>query len=206
MELPDSFPPADLSDLSELRPLAGWFGVLRALTGAGSEDHVAYALQANSIRLCQAAVLEHQLAVSAVQNFHEKRQELTALHWMIVSTNHFESCLWHLERFIKHCRALRGSASAEFDLKRIIPKTLKIFEQNAESRITRLRHRLAHLEKAAQNNELPQGDSIMLRPTRSGLILGDIQILWTELEAWLREAHFIVEKLVEFMPNKNEAP
>lgn len=206
MELPDSFPPADLSNLGELRPLAGWFGVLRALAGAGSGDHVAYVLQANSVRLCQATISEYQLAVLAVQHFHEKRQELTALHWAIVSANHFESCLWHLERFIKHCRALRGSVSAEPDLKRIIPRKLQIFEQDAESRITRLRHRLAHLEKAAQDNELPQGSSIMLRPVRSGLILGDLQISWIELEAWLREAHCIVEKLIEFMPTGNDVP
>jgi hypothetical protein len=206
MEFSDSLPPADLPGLSELRPLAGWFGVLRALTGAGSDDRVAYTLQANSIRLSQAAISEYQLGVLAVKNFHEKRQELSALHWAVVSVNHFESCLWHLERFLKHCRALRGSVSAEPDLKRIIPRTLQIFEQDAESRITRLRHRLAHLEKAAQNSELPQGSSIMLRPVRSGLILADIQISWLELAAWLREAHSIVERLIEFMPNENEVP
>lgn len=206
MELPDSFPPLDLKDLKELRPLAGWFGVLRALAGAGSKDYVGYALQANSVRLSQAAVTEYQLGVDAIGLFHRKRQELTALHWAIVATNHIENCLWHLERFLKHIKALRALRTAEQDLKMIIPRTLAIFQQDAEARITRLRHRLAHLEKAAQSGELPDGTSIMLRPVQAGLILGDIQIQWTELEAWLREVHGIAEKLVDFMPRDSLVP
>ncbi len=206
MELPESFPPKGLPDLKELRPLAGWFGVLRALSGAGSNDFVAASLQSNAIRLCQAAISEYQLGILAIEAFHQTLENLTPLHWAIASIGHFESSLWHLERFIKHAKALRSLHSAEMDLRRTIPKSLAIFKQDAERRITRLRHQIAHLESVIQNRELPQGSSIMLRPTRTGLVLGSECITWSELEQWLREAYDVSEKITEFVPKPDDVP
>lgn len=206
MELPDSIPPCNLPNLKELRPLAAWFGMLRVFTGAGSNDHVALSLQSNTIRLCQAAISEYQLGVLAIEAFQRTLQSLTPLHWAIVAISHFESSLWHLERFIKHAKALRSLKSAEMDLRTIVPKNLALFQQNAERRITRLRHQIAHLESAVQNLELTPGSSIMLRPTKSGLLLGAECITWVELEHWLREAYGVSEKLTEYVPASNNVP
>lgn len=206
MEQPDSFPPKGLPTLKELRPLAGWFGVLRALTGAGSNDFVAVSLQSNTIRLCQAAISEYQLGIQAIEAFHKTLRDLTPLHWATVSVGHFESSLWHLERFIKHAKALRSLHTAEMDLRKIIPKSLAIFKQDAERRITRLRHRIAHLESVIQKREFPQGSSIMLRPTKTGLLLGSECIAWAELEQWLRDAYDVSEKLTEFVPKSDDVP
>lgn len=181
--------------------MAGWFGVLRALAGVGSDDHVAYVLQTNCIRLSQAAIQEYQLGAQSVEHFHEALWGLTGIHLVIVAANHFESCLWNLERFIKHAKALRSLESAEMDLKKLIPRSLLIVQQHAESRITRLRHKIAHLESAAQNFELPEGENIVLRPVKNGLVLGNEVITWAELEKWLRETHRVAEQLAEFRSN-----
>ena len=206
MDLPDSFPPIDLPDLGDLRPLAAWFGILRVLSGSGSDDRVAYGLQANSIRLCQAAISEYQLGQAAIRSFHATLGGLTPLHWLVVSIRHFESMLWHLERFIKHAKALRSACTAEIDLKHLIPRQLAFFQDKAESRISKLRHSIAHLEQDIQNSKFPEGESMMLRPTRRGLELGAECIEWAELEAWLREAYEVSSKLVEFSPNAEKGP
>lgn len=201
MDLPDTFPPNELPDLRELRPLAAWFGILRALSGSGSDDRLAYGLQANSIRLCQAAISEYQLGLAAIHKFHATLGGLTPLHWLIVSISHFESMLWHLERFVKHSKALRSARTAEMDLKKLIPRSLAFFQDKAESRITQLRHCIAHLEGDIQGYKFPEGKGMMLRPTSRGLELGAECIEWAELEVWLREAYEVSSKLAEFSPN-----
>lgn len=201
MDSTNNTPPFDLPTLEELKPLAGWLGVVRALAGGGSGDYTAYALQANAVRLCQAAISEYQQGVAAVRAFHQNRQDLTALHWIIVSVNNFESCLWNLERFIKHARTLRSLVSAESELKRLIPRNLSFFQQDAESRITRLRHRISHLESAVLKGEIADGGDIMVRPVERGLTLGNMEICWEELEEWLRDVHTIAERLAEFVPD-----
>jgi len=192
--------PKDIPDLSGLAAQAAWMYMLRGLGGGGSPDHVAYTLQLNCVRLGDAAIGDYEFGRRAIELFYARRPEDLPLGYIIQATTRFESCIWHLERFIKHARALRSLQSAEIDLKASIPKNTSFFQQSAEKQITRFRHTLAPLEGKAQKGELPQGKSIALDARSDGLWISDQIIKWHDLARWLSEAHSCVERLASYRP------
>lgn len=201
MSQEDVLPPSDLPDLSKLHAWFEWLAVVRALAGGGSRDHTAYVLLANAVRLLDASIGDYQLGRAEVLKFHGRDASEFAIGYLARATTHFESCIWHLERFIKHARALRSHRSAEPELKALIPKDLSFFTQDSERSITQLRHTLSHLEGAALKGELPQGTNIALLPLESGLQVSSHKISWQQLADWLQEAHRCVEALSNFRPS-----
>jgi hypothetical protein len=193
-------PPVDIPDLSDLQAQAEWTAVTRALCGGGSSDLVAHTLQVNCIRLLDASIRDYSLGRNAILSFHTRTPEQFGIGYIIQATTHFESCIWHLERFIKHIRALRSLKSAESELKALIPRNLSFLHQAAESQITQLRHTLAHLEGTALDGKVPQGTSIALMPLNGGLSISNHVINWNDLVQWLRDAHSCVERLAQFKP------
>ena len=193
-------PPEDIPDLSRLNAWSEWAAIVRGLGGGGSRDHTAHVLSINAVRLLDAAIGDYQLGRQAILSFHSRDPSQFALGHIMRATTHFESCIWHLERFIKHARALKSLKNAEPELKALIPKKLKCLENSSEHAITDLRHTLAHLEGAALRGELPQGAVIALMPMDIGLHIGDHTIRWDSLAEWLQEAHQCVEQLANFRP------
>lgn len=193
-------PPTTVPDLSALQAHGEWSLLMRGLGGGGSRDHIAQTLLTNCIRLLDAAVNDYCLGAYALNQFHARDPRHFALGHILRATTHFESCIWHFERFIKHAKALRSLKSAEADLKLIIPSGLSFLRQDAEAQITKLRHTLAHLEGAAQRGELPSGKLIALMPIVDGLSIGDQTISWSDLARWLTDAHDCVNRLASFKP------
>ena len=198
-------PPKDIPDLSKLNAWSEWAAIVRGLGGGGSRDHTAHVLLVNTVRLLDAAIGDYQLGRQAILAFHARDPSQFALGYIMSATTHFESCIWHLERFIKHAKALRSLKTAEPELKALVPKHLKCLKQESEHAITSLRHTLAHLEGAALRDELPQGALIALMPIESGLHIKDHTIGWLPLTEWLSEAHECVEHLANFRPPPKQA-
>jgi hypothetical protein len=200
-------PPSDIPDLSSLRAQTEWAALLRFFVGGGSSDTVAHALFVNSIRLHDAAIQEYGLGRQAILEFHSCAPGQFGIGYIAQATTHFESCIWHLERFIKHARALRSLKSAEIELKAIISRDLSFLSQSTENQITQLRHTLAHLEGAALRGKLPQGTSVSFMPLEHGLSISNHVILWSDLAQWLRDAHACIKRLALFKssPPKGEA-
>jgi len=194
------FPPTQIPDLSALNPQSEWATLLRVFVGNGPSDHIAHTLWVNSVRLLDAAICEYSLGRAASLAFHARKPEHFGIGYITQASTHFESCIWHLERFIKHTRALRSLKFAEIELKALIPSNLSFLSQSAESQITQLRHTLAHLEGAALRRELPQGASIALLPLESGLSISGHAITWGNLVQWLRDAHACIEQVIRFQP------
>jgi hypothetical protein len=119
---------------------------------------------------------------------------------LILSTTHFEGCIWHFERFIKHVRALRACPTAEPELKALAPKSSVFLQGEVEGKLTQLRHTLAHLEKRASSGQIPQGASLALLPVKNGLQISDHSLTWDELASWLTEAHECSARLASFRP------
>jgi len=198
-------PPADIPDLSELHAWSEWAAIVRILSGGGSRDHTAHVLLTNTVRLLDASIGDYQLGRLSILAFHARDPSHFAIGHIMRATTHFESCIWHLERFIKHARALRSLKNAEPELKALIPKTLNCLQQASEHAITNLRHTLAHLERDALRGELPQDVTIALLPLECGLRIAEHTIEWKLLVDWLREAHKCVEDLANFRPLPNQA-
>lgn len=191
-------PPDDLPDLSKLHAWSEWFAIVRSIGGGGSRDHTAQVLLTNAIRLLDAAIGDYQLGRAEVMKFRSRDPSEFAMSYVMRATTHFESCIWHFERFIKHARALRSLKSAEMELRELIPKRLSFFAHDSEHTITQLRHTLAHLEGAALRGELPEGTIIALLPLEDGLIISSHKISWQQLAEWMYEAHVCVETLANF--------
>jgi hypothetical protein len=194
----DLLPPVDIPDLSTLHAQAEWAAVIRSIGGGGSADQVAYTLQVNCIRLLDAAIRDYSLGRHAILQFHACKPNQFGIGYILQATTHFEGCIWHLERFIKHMRALRSLRSAEMELKTLIPAGLSFLQNSSERQIAQLRHTLAHLEGTALRGELLQGTTIALLPLKDGLCIADHTLEWQDLVHWLRDAHSCVERMARF--------
>lgn len=164
--------------------------------GGGSRDHTAQILLTNGVRLLDAAIGDYQLGRSELLEFHARDPEF-AFGRIMRATTHFESCIWHLDRFIKHADALRRLKNAEPELKALIPKDLSFFAGSANA-ITSVRNTISHLEKEAFHGELPQGTKILLVPLEDGLSISSHEISWQQLVDWLTQAHKCAEALANF--------
>ena len=193
-------PPLTIPNLSKLNAYSEWAAVVRALAGGGSRDQTAHILLTNAVRLLDASVRDYELGREALGAFHARDPSHMAIGHIMRATTHFESCIWHFERFIKHVRALRSFRTAEPELKALIPRDLSFLKQSAEHAITDLRHTLAHLEGAALRGELPQGVKIALVPLEGGLQIAQHSIDWSLLAEWLTDAHTCVASLANFRP------
>ena len=193
-----TLPPADIPDIAFLTPQAEWVGVLRAIGGGGSRDPVTWPLQLNVVRLADAAVRDYQLGRHCINSFHARSPQHFGLLHIIEGATHFENCIWHLERFIKHARAVRACPTAEPELKSLIPKTSIFLQSGVESKVTQLRHALAHLE--GKNIKVPSGTGLALLPQNQGLVMGEHLILWSELVSWLAEANVCASNVARFKP------
>ena len=192
-------PPTNLPDLSRLHPWSERAAILRVMGGGGSRDYTAQVLLANGVRLLDAAIGDYQLGRSEVLEFHARDASEFAIGYIMRATTHFESCIWHLDRFIKHARALRSLENAESELKELIPKDLS-FLAESDNAITNLRNTISHLDKVLDNKELPQGAIIVLAPLKDGLSISSREISWQQLVDWLTEAHKCAEALANFRP------
>src|SRR3546814_6217714 len=66
----DLLPPKQIPDLSDVRAHGEWFAIQRGLHRGGSQDHSAYVLQANAIRLADAAVRDYLLGGHSIAQHH----------------------------------------------------------------------------------------------------------------------------------------
>jgi hypothetical protein len=194
-------PPQDIPDLSSLSAQTVWAATGRFFFGGGSTDAVTQTLLVNGVRLLDASVRDYSLGRDAILAFHASTLNELRIGRVAQATTHFESCIWHLERFIKHARAIRARRATESELKALIPSNASFLNQSAEHQITSLRHVLAHLERAALNGELPQGQSVALLPVEDGLSISTHTINWQDLAQWLRDAHACVERLARYRPS-----
>ena len=169
----------------------------------GSKNQLVFSLQVNCIRLIDAAISDYSLGRKAIQSFHGRRPDQFGIEYISLSTTHFESCIWHLERFIKHVKLLRSLKIVEPSLKDRIPKKPSFLSNDAEKKITTLRHTLAHLEKSLNSGEIPQGKSIALMPQETGLVIGEHIIKWEDLVQWLNDSHSCAVMIATF---RSQAP
>jgi hypothetical protein len=193
-----TLPPRNIPELSFLAPQSEWAGLTRALAGGGSRDPVAWALQLNVVRLLDAAVRDYEFGRQSINAFHGGAPHHFGLLHIIESTTHFENCIWHFERFIKHAKALRACSTAERELKLLIPKNSEFLRGAVEGKVTALRHGLAHLE--GKHEKIPPGTGLALLPQDDGLVIGEHIIGWGELVSWLTGAHSCTSDVSRFRP------
>ena len=94
-------PPSDLPDLGSLGAHSPRMALRRIFQQGGAQEHRAYVLQLNAVRLSDTALSEYSYARSTIQAFHLERQGF-GVGYITRASGHFENCIWAFERFIKH--------------------------------------------------------------------------------------------------------
>ena len=195
----DVLPPTDLADLSTLRLNAPSMALQRYFLGSGPMRHDAYVLQFNAVRLADVALAEYVSAREVVSKFHADHNS-PGVHYYHRASAHFENCIWAIERFIKHAKAIRSATFVPQELASLIPKRSSFLQSGVEKSVTRARHTLAHLEAAALKGELPEGSNIALLPLKSGLSVGEHVIQWSSLAQWLTDINTCGSALAGYRP------
>ncbi len=195
----DFLPPSDLPDLGGLSLHAPRMAMRRYFLGAGPMVHPAYVLQLNAVRLADCAVTEYSLARETIATFHADHGSPGIHHYNRTSA-HFENCIWAIERFIKHAKAIRSAQFVPKELSGLISRKSSFLQSKVESRVMRMRHTLAHLEGEALKGKLPEGSSIALLPLKCGLSVGEHTIAWEQLKQWLTDINASASSLAEYLP------
>lgn len=130
-----------------------------------------------------------------------KTNSISDLDASSLHREHFENCIWPLERFIKHAQALRSAQFAPNELKALIPRTLSFLQSSVKGRVKQMRNSLAHLENDALRGHLRQGSNIASLALITGPEVGSHRIAWDELVAWLQDAHSYASTLADYIPS-----
>src|SRR5450631_4059039 len=67
-------PPTDLPALDDLVPYSARMAMRRCFQQGGAQEHNAYVLQLNAVRLADTAVAEYKLARETIRMFHAERK------------------------------------------------------------------------------------------------------------------------------------
>lgn len=192
----DRVSPENLPDLTRLSPSSEAMAIRRYFLGAGDLKHEAHVLQLNAVRLSDNALAEYTLARDAVLKYHDSTGP--GITHILRASGHLENCVWAIERFIKHAKALRANVFVPEELARSIPKNLSVLSSNTERAVTRMRHTLAHLEGQLLKGELPEGSDVILLPKKQGLGVGKHLIPWVDLVQWIIDINACAALLSEY--------
>lgn len=181
-----------------------------------STNYQVNALATMYVRLVEAALVEYKFGAEKLREFWNTHDSL-ALGAFNRSISHFESCLSDMYRATNCFRRLRRHKGKD-------PLSLKLNEEKpifatdaVAERFRRMRHEIHHLEELVMDGRLREGQASSLRPdgpetphpseenqtnkSVDRLVIGDREILFTELAAWLREMGRAAQQIAEFAPS-----
>ena len=176
----------------------------RIFQSAGPKEYRANALQLNAVRLADMALSEYSAGRDAILHFHTEPRG-KKIKFIFRAAGHFESCIWALQRFVKHANVLRRAQFVPADLKQLVPRYLSFLRPSAEEQIKDLRDTLAHFEERTLEGKLPPGSVTMLLATSDGLSLGDHSLSWDDLTAWLRDMHKCASHLADYVGDQKSS-
>jgi len=157
-----------------------------------------YGLSMNAIRLSDLSVREYQSGRNALRDFHNEPTKVL-ISPVVLATGHFETCLWAVERTLKHVKAIRSCLFAPTDMKDLLPKGLVLLRGTEESMLTDMRHSLAHLERdILEGKDIPETTNLCLMAEGKGLRLGSLTVPFEHLADWIRELHGCAERLASY--------
>jgi hypothetical protein len=184
-----------------------------------STNYQIQALASTYVRLVEAALVEYRLGAEKLREFWGTHSHfnLGAAHRSVA---HFESCLSDMYRATNCYRRLRRHKDQD-PLCLALNEEKPSFATNAVARLFfDMRHEIHHLEELVVDGRLEEGQPFALKPdgletphpteanqtikTVDRLIIGEREVKFAELAAWLREMGRFAEKIAEFGPNSRQ--
>lgn len=184
-------------------------------TGTPSQNYQINALASTFMRLVEAAIVEYRMASAALRDVWTNQTSL-GLGAMHRSISHFESCLSDMHRATNAYRRLRRHKAIDA-LSLFLAAEKPGFATDSVARQLRLiRDGIHHLEEMIVEGRIAEGEPIALKPdgpevphptepgqtvkTFDRLVIGDRQVSFQNIAAWLGEMSATATKISQFKP------
>jgi hypothetical protein len=183
-----------------------------------SERYQINALASTYIRLVEAALVEYRFGSAKLREFWQTHESfnLGAMHRSI---SHFEACVSNMYRATNCFRRLRRNRDQD-------PLSLHLNNEKANfatdvvaNRFKSIRNEVHHLEEMVMNERIANGQPFALSPsgpevphpieenqtikTIDRLVIGNNEVLFSELACWLSEMGSHAQKIADFLPNSS---
>jgi hypothetical protein len=179
-------------------------------------DHASTSLVTTFIRLVEAAFSEYEIAMMYTEKYWttHSRVELGAMHRSIA---HWEACVTSCHRAIRCFRRLRNNQSVPLELRDLLASPKPAFARDDVSdQLRNVRDTIHHLEERLMDGSVPEGTfnslvadgpevDVVDEPgqtlkTIDRLVIGDCELLLSDLVMWMNEMSDAAEKLSKFSP------
>lgn len=186
--------------------------------GSASTRFEINALTSTYVRLVSAALVEYEEGSKCLREFWSTNTSVN-LSAMNRSISHFESCIFNANRAINCFRRLRGDRMRD-PIALAFRQQKFLFSRDAiADRIREMRNEILHLEDSVFDGLITQGQDFALKadgpevphPTEINqtvktidrLVIGNHEILFSELVQWLEEMTVAVSMITEVLPNSS---
>jgi len=195
------------------------FWIRTIFIGQASSDYQVNALTTLYVRLVEAAFVEYRLGLSALKEYWNTHTSI-AMGAMHRSCSYYESCITNMHRAQKcFSRMRRHPALGELSATLNSPKP-SFVHANVSKQLRNMRNEIHHTEEMLMNGHISRGQPLMLRadgpetphPTEANqtnksidrLIVGNHELLFSELADWLVEMGVYCEKISKTLPSSSE--
>ena len=178
-----------------------------------SSNYQVNALASTYVRLVEAALVEYRLGASMLQEFWDTHTSFN-LSAMNRSIAHFESCLSDMYRAINCYRRLRRHKDQDALCLALNSEKPSFATDPVADQLRLMRHEIHHLEELVMDGRIQEGQPFVLKPdgpetphttepnqtikSIDRLVIGQRELRFSSLAAWLTEMGRFAEKITEF--------
>ncbi len=171
------------------------------------------ALTSTYVRLVEAALVEYQSGAVTLREFYGTHSSIN-LGALYKSMSHFETCISNVYRATKCFQRLRRDPE-QCSLSRVLKvKNVNFASGRVADRFRIIRNEIHHIEGKIMNKLITDGQPFVLKPdgpeiqhptesnqtikTIDRLVIGSLEIKFSEITTSLRELAVVAEKIAEF--------
>ena len=183
---------------------------------APSERYQINALTGTYVRLVEAALIEYMLGAEKLREFWSTHTSLNmgAMHR---STSHFETCISNMYRATNCYRRLKNDQLQDPIAQLLCTKKVEFAKDPITDKFRLVRNTIHHLEEDVMKRRIVTGQPFALKPdgpevkhptepnqtikTIDRLVIGEHELLFSELAQWLSEMSEVVVAIAEHLSN-----
>jgi hypothetical protein len=190
-----------------------WMNII--FLGNRPDDYKSHAIITTYVRLVEGAYVHYRNArqlVQAVWNNHGA----IAIGSHNLSSIYFEDCINSMHRAVLCMKGIRHNREVPEGLRSMFPDTPHFTKDAIANRIRGIRDVIQHMDARVLKGQIPEGTTFMLTATGpetpvpesnqpnqtlkriDRLAIGDAEVLFTELVAWLREMGKCAESISKY--------
>jgi hypothetical protein len=183
--------------------------------GNRPDEYKIHAIVTTYVRLVEGAYVHYGNARRLVQAFWDNHKAI-AIGSHNLSAIYFEDCINSMHRAVLCMKRIRRNPEVPEGLKNMFPDTPHFTKDAIANRIRGIRDAIQHMDELVLKGQIPEGTAFMLMATGpetpvpdsnqpnqtlkriDRLTIGDAEVLFTELVAWLHEMGKCAESISKY--------